>query len=250
MIHYTHAFCALAILLSASFVSAEDLKPVDGRSRALLVPAAESVISSQFAGRILEIQNKVGGNFSQNDILVKFDCSELNARLKVAEAEQESADVTLKAKHDLQKLQSAGETEIALAIAAAAKAKAQVQLQKTLMESCEIKAPYNGSVVKVMSHPFQSVNQGQQLLEIVSTTPPLARMHVPSRWLAWLKPGAQFKLTVDETGRNYHGTIVRISSRVDAVSQTVEAEGDIKDAAPLVAGMSGYVTFKRSGKQH
>ncbi len=239
----------LLTLCAVSLAAAEDARPADSRIRALLVPESESVIASQLAGRLLEVQNKVGSKFVQNDILIRFDCAELNARLKVAEAEQETADVTLKAKQELQKLQSAGETEVALALAAVSKARAQVALQKTLIDSCEIKAPFDGSVVKVLSQPFQSVNQGQALLEIVSSASPIVRMHVPSRWLVWLKPGNQFQIQVDETGRSYNGTVSRISARVDAASQSVELEGEIKGAPALVSGMSGYATFKRHGKQ-
>jgi hypothetical protein len=37
---------------------------------------------------------------------------------------------------------------------------------------------------------------------------------------------------------------------VDAVSQTVEAEGEIEATASLLAGMSGYATFKHQPKAH
>lgn len=226
----------------------DDEKARDHRIRTLLVPANESVISSQLAGRITEIKDQVGAVFARDEALVRFDCAELNARLTMAEAEQASADVTLKTKQELFKHQSAGETEVALAAAAASKARAQVILQRVLTDACVIRAPFDGSVVKVSARAFQSVNQGQPLLEIVSLAQPRARMNIPSRWLTWLKPGDSFQLTVDETGRTYTGKITVISARVDAVSQTVEVEGEIVPASSLVAGMSGYATFRQQGK--
>lgn len=235
------------LLLTGSLAEASELET--GRVRALMVPAHESVISSQLAGRITEMKDRVGGAFLRDEPIVSFDCAELNARLKMAEAEQESADVTLKAKQDLLKLHSAGETEVSLAAAAAAKAKAQVVLQKTLIDSCVIRAPFDGSVTKVSVRAYQSVNQGQPLLEIISKLPPKTRMNVPSRWLGWLKPGAAFSLVVDETGRTYSGKVVVISSKADAVSQTVEVEGEVDAPAGLVAGMSGYATFRSKGKR-
>ncbi len=240
----------IAMALAAGHAGAAEAdKAQDQRVRTLLVPASETVISSQLAGRITEIKDHVGIPFVRDEVLVRFDCNELNARLKMAEAELESADLTLKVKQELQKLQSAGETEVALAAAAASKARAQMVLQKVLIESCEIRAPFDGSVAKISARAFQSVNQGQSLLEIVSRTPPRARMNIPSRWLVWLKPGAAFKVTVDETGRSYTGKVTAVSSRVDAVSQTVEVEGEIENTAALVAGMSGYSAFKQQGKQ-
>lgn len=243
-------FVVVSALASSQVAAAEGEKSNDGRVRTLLAPARESVISSQFAGRITEMKDQVGVSFVRDEPIVSFDCAELNARLKMAEAEQESADVVLKAKQDLFKLQSAGETEVSLAAAAASKARAQVALQKTLIDACVIRAPFDGSVVKVSVHAFQSVNQGQPLLEIVSKSPPRARMNVPSRWLGWLKPGSSFRLAVDETGHSYSGKVTVVSARVDAVSQTVEVEGELENAAALVAGMSGYATFKQQGKRH
>lgn len=231
---------------TSSYAGAAGLE--GGRVRTLLVPSHESVISSQLAGRITAIKDQVGVSFVRDEPIVSFDCAELNARLKMAEAEQESADLTLKAKQELFKLNSAGETEVALSAAAAAKAKAQVVLQKTLIDSCVIRAPFDGSVTKVSVHAYQSVNQGQPLLEIVSKLPPRTRMNVPSRWLGWLKPGAAFRLTIDETGRAYSGKVTVVSSKADAVSQTVEVEGEVDAPAGLVAGMSGYATFKSQGK--
>jgi len=240
---------ALILLTRMHADGAEVENSRDLRVRALLSPAREAVISSQLAGRIVEMKEQVGMSFSRGDALVRFDCSELDARLKMAEAEQQSAELILKTKQELFKLQSAGETEVALAAAAAAKAKSQTVLQKTLMEACEIRAPFDGSVTRVAAHAFQSVNQGQALMEIVSLTSPRARMNVPSRWLEWLKAGVQFRLTVDETGRSYTGRITLVSARVDPVSQTVEIEGEVESATALVAGMSGYASFKRVGKQ-
>jgi RND family efflux transporter MFP subunit len=250
LIRHIQFFVIILMALAVSQTSyADGEKFRDHRIRTLLVPTSESVISSPIAGRIIEMKDQVGSVFSRDDTLVRFDCAELNAKLTMAQAEQASADVILKTKEELFKLQSAGETEVALAAAAASKAKAQVMLQKVLADSCVIRAPFDGGVVKVSARAFQSVNQGQTLLEIVSLAPPRARMNIPSRWLTWLQPGTKFQLTVDETGRTYTGIITVISARVDAVSQTVEVEGEVVSAASLVSGMSGYATFRQQGKK-
>lgn len=237
-----------SLILDVNPVKAGDADSGSNRIRTLLVPVEESVISSQLSGRIISIKDQVGGYFKKSEILVSFDCTELNAKLAMAEAELEIAAVTLKVKQDLFKLQAAGETEVTLAVAAAAKAKSQVALQMSLQDSCKIIAPFDGSVVKVSGRAFQSVNQGQPLLEIVSSKSPKARFNVPSRWLSWIKPGVRFSLVVDENGKTYSGKVNNISARVDAVSQTVEVEGEIDAAAQLFAGMSGYATFRQQGK--
>lgn len=226
-------------LFAASTAWAEQ----DHQVRTLLIPEREAAISSQFSGRIMELMDHIGLTFKKDDVLVRFDCAELTARLQMAEAELESASVTLNAKQELFKLQSAGETEVALAGAAVSRANAMVAIQKAQVGACEIRAPFDGSVVKVSARAFESVNLSQPILEIISNRTPKTRMNIPSSWLGWLKAGAPFKLRIDETGRSYDGHISAISERVDAVSQTVEAEGEIEGAKGLVAGMSGYAFF-------
>jgi membrane fusion protein, multidrug efflux system len=66
----------------------------------------------------------------------------------------------------------------------------------------------------------------------------------PSRWLAWLKPGMPFKVDIHETEKTYSAQVMRLSGRVDPVSQTIKVIGEITQTAPeLMAGMSGRVVI-------
>jgi hypothetical protein len=65
---------------------------------------------------------------------------------------------------------------------------------------------------------------------------------VPSRWLAWLKPGHQFRVRIDETTDTYPAKITRLGARVDPVSQSIKIAAVIDGRFPqLIAGMSGRV---------
>lgn len=211
--------------------------------RTMLIPDQETIISSQISGKILKTHDHIGNSFHKGDLLVQFDCDELKARLMIAEADRESAQINLNVKQELLALQSAGDVEVTLAKATLEKAKAQVALQTAEIKTCEIKAPFDGSVTKVTAHSFQSVTQGQPLMEIVSTNTPRVRMFVPSSWLVWLQVGSTFTIKIDETGKQYEGRVRSVSERIDAVSQTVEIEGTILKSSGLVAGMSGYASF-------
>jgi len=82
-------------------------------------------------------------------------------------------------------------------------------------------------------------------VEIVSRGPFKLRLNVPSKWLAWLKPGTPFEVKIDETGRGYAAKVTAINARVDAASQSLELEGSITEGAgDLLAGMSGTARFK------
>ncbi|MDX1375569.1 MAG: HlyD family efflux transporter periplasmic adaptor subunit, partial [Burkholderiales bacterium] len=108
-----------------------------------------------------------------------------------------------------------------------------------------VSAPFAGRAVKVHVKPHQGVNAGQPLVEIVSEGPFKLRLNVPSKWLAWLKPGTPFEVTIDETGQTYAASVTTINARVDAASQSVELEGRITERSDrLLAGMSGTARFK------
>lgn len=212
--------------------------------RVLLVPRREATIVSEIIARVVAIPTTLGTTVRAGEPLVRFDCSEQKAKLDMASAEMDAAREAHAAKLRLQGLQSAGELEVTLAAAARDRAKGALDLAETQHRACTIAAPFAGRVVKLSARPHQSVTAGQPLLEFVSADPPRLRLNVPSRWLRWIKPGSRFDVTVDETGRTYRATVAAINGRVDAVSQSVELEGDVVEGdARLLAGMSGTARF-------
>ena len=212
--------------------------------RVLLVPRREATIVSEIIARVVAIPTTLGTTVRAGEPLVRFDCSEQKAKLDMASAEMDAAREAHAAKLRLQGLQSAGELEVTLAAAARDRAKGALDLAETQHRACTISAPFAGRVVKLSARPYQSVTAGQPLLEFVSADPPRLRLNVPSRWLRWIKAGSRFDITVDETGRTYRATVAAINGRVDAVSQSVELEGDVVEGdAKLLAGMSGTARF-------
>jgi membrane fusion protein, multidrug efflux system len=218
---------------------------LDARAiRALLVAQRETTLVSQIVGRIDRINGDLGATFREGATLIQFDCSEFNARLKMADAEFNAAQQTHEGKIRLQGLNAAGEIEVATAAAAMEKAKAQIELTKTQIRQCRVEAPFAGRIVKMNVKQHQGVNVGQAMLEIISAGPPKVKLNAPSKWLAWLKPGVLFELQVDETGKYYQAVVTALNGRVDAVSQSIEIEARVSGPHPeLLAGMSGYARF-------
>lgn len=216
--------------------------------RVLIASDIETILSSQIAGKILELNAALGSSFEQGYVLVRFDCSELISRLKMSEADLDSAEIIYKSKMELKKLSSAGDTEVMIAEAAAKKALAQVEIQKVFTDYCTIKAPFSGRVVKMLIKPYQSITQGQPLLEIVKKGSIKVKSNIPSRWLSWMRADMGFRVTIDETGKTYDAVVTSINGRVDSISQTIEIEGQIKGDHPdLLFGMSGTASFVRKG---
>jgi len=214
--------------------------------RVLVSADEESTLSSQMAGKIAAIPIGIGASFRKGQVLVRFDCSERRAQLDTAQAELLGARETHEAKLRLQGMGSAGELEVTLAAAAVEKAKSQVRLYDTQMTFCVVAAPYAGRVARLKAKSFESVSLGQPLIEIINTASLKAQLHVPSNWLAWLKPGTPFEIAIDETGKRYAARVRQINGRVDAISQTVELDARFDNKhGELVPGMSGTAIFKQ-----
>ena len=212
--------------------------------RVLMIPAAETTLVAPMVGRIDRLNVQLGSAFRAGQSLVSFDCSESDARLRMAQAELASAKEQYDAKLRLQALNAAGDVEVQMAASAAERAKAQIAVNQTQTRLCRVDAPFAGRVVKIHVKQFQGTNVGQAMVDIVSSGPLKVRLNAPSRWLQWLKVGTPFDVVIDETGKSYPANVSAINGRVDAVSQSIELEAQVRGAFPeLLAGMSGNARF-------
>ncbi|WP_200843874.1 efflux RND transporter periplasmic adaptor subunit [Pantoea sp. 18069] len=212
--------------------------------RVLLSPELETVLASQMLGRIATLNVGLGTRVAKGRTLLSFDCSEANARLRMAQAEYANAKETQDVKERLRKLDAAGDSEVMLARTQADRARAAIALTEVQMGQCVVKAPFSGHIVKLHVKPAQGVNVGVPLLEMVSDGPLKLRLNVPSRWLHALKNGTTFEVVIDETRKTYPAKVTAINARVDAVAQTIEMEARIDGQHPeLLAGMSGVARF-------
>lgn len=214
--------------------------------RVLIAAEQESILAAQMAGRIAQVNISLGSSINKGQALLQFVCDEQNAHLNMAKAEFYGAQQTYESKVKLHAMQAGSELEVRQAAASAEKYKAQIQLYQAQLRLCSISAPFSGRVTKLHVKPFESVNVGQPLIEIVNDRKLKAQLHLPSQWLAWLKPGAPFTMQIDETGKSYSAQVKRINGKVDVVSQSIEIEGEVVgNLEGLLPGMSGQAVFKR-----
>lgn len=210
--------------------------------RAQLTPRQYTTLSSELSGRIDAIGKRLGETFKQGEVLVTFDCAVQRAQLARGKAIVTQTEKTLAINQRLQQLHSIGQLEVDVAHAEVEKAKADFTVAEAMVSKCVIAAPFDGIVVEQKAQPFQYATPGQALLDIVSNQSLEVELIMPSRWLAWLTPGYPFQIQVDETGKTYPTKILRVSGRVDPVSQSIKVVAGVTTPAPeLMAGMSGKI---------
>ncbi len=235
---------ASAVLSGPKGSAAESLVSASESVRVLLIPDAETTLSSPVTARIKTLLATIGSSVTSGQTLVSFDCDEPTARLSMANAELAGAVETHEAKIRMQGLEQASDVEVALAASAAAKARGQVALQKAQVAQCSVVAPWSGRVSKVHVRNHMSVTPGQPMLELVKSGPLRLKMNVPSRLISKIRVGTVIDVSIDETGKSYQAKMLAFNSRVDPVSQTIEIEAAIpKYHAELLPGMSGVANL-------
>jgi membrane fusion protein, multidrug efflux system len=227
--------------------AAKDISNVGQNLRAQIKARESTQISSEMSGRISQLKIRDGERFSAGQVLVGFHCSLEEAQLTKAKATLEKKTKTHEVNLKLEKLDSVSTLQIAVSKTEAEEAKADVRVAQAVLERCTIKAPFSGKVVEVTARSYQSVREGDPLLEIINEKDLEVEFIAPSRALPQLKPGNTFKVTLDETAKTYKAEIIRLGGRVDPVSQTIKVYGRIiKDSAELLPGMSGAIELTPS----
>ena len=206
--------------------------------------AVGAVLSSQIRARINQLSLRNGDSFSKGDVLIRFDCTVLVAERERASAEHRAATRVRESNRRLSKHKAVGILELELSELRVDKTSSELKLARSRVQLCTLRAPHDGRLVKRHVNAHESVTEDQPLLEILDDRSLEVLINVPSNWLAWLTIGTQFDLSIDETGQNYPAQVVRLGSRVDAVSQSLEISAQLEGSMQgLIAGMSGFASF-------
>lgn len=219
--------------------------------RAQLMPRRFTTLVAEVGAKINRLPVAEGGTIKAGQLLVGFDCSLQQSLLQKARAEQNAAQLTVKANQRLLELNSIGQLELELSRAALDRASAEVAAQQAVLGKCSIVAPYAGRVAEQKVREQQFVQPGQALLDIFDDSVLELEFLVPSHWLGWLKVGQKFDVEIDETKRTYPAKFLRIGARVDPVSQSIKVTAAIDGQFPeLIAGMSGRVKVAPPAAAH
>ncbi len=215
--------------------------------RAQLVPLRKSLFSAGISAIIERVAVQEGDIVKQGKLLLAFDCDRIEASYDTARAKVKGAEAKLEVNRELVKLNSVGPLEVKLNEADLEAARGEMAAVQAQLQHCEIKAPFDGAVTSRVIEQYQFVEEGEDLLELVSRDELEVRMLMPSTSLAWLEVGTSFTMLVEELDRAMPGTIVRIGGAVDPVSLTIPVFGRLDENPPtLLPGMSGRVQFVNS----
>ncbi len=239
---YAFASTLLVGLMTAAPASAQN---EETSFRGIVRAVDEAWISTDLGFRVETLPFREGQSFNKGATLATFDCSDLKAELKSAEAQLHAEQITFENNARLAKLNAVGKFEVQLSEAKVDQAEATVEAYHSKLARCTIKAPFAGRIAVMRAHAFEIPDRTQPIMQIVGQSELEIEMLLPSQWLKWLKPGVGFDFGIDETGGSLPCEVSRVAAIVDPVSQTVKVVGRFTgDPKGVLPGMSGPARFK------
>ncbi|WP_217645571.1 efflux RND transporter periplasmic adaptor subunit [Oceanisphaera psychrotolerans] len=210
--------------------------------RAQLSPVRYATLAAEQGGKIKRISVREGQRVEKGQRLVEFDCALQAAQLQKARAQLAGAKNTHTGNQRMADLNAIGSVELNNSLIEVAKAQADIAYLDATIKSCTIDAPYAGSIGEQRAREQEFVQAGQPLLDILDDSALELEFIVPSRWLGWFKPGHNFAVQIEDTGKTYPVKLRYTAARVDPLSQSVKAvaviDGQFEE---LLAGMSGQI---------
>ncbi len=216
-----------------------------GSVRAKIRPVQHAVLSAPLAATLLTLGAREGSRVKKGDLLMKFDCTPLEAQLIVAQTRRKAALTKLDVNERLEKIHNVSKLDLALSRSEVALTEADIKGIRAQLAQCTVDAPFSGVVTQQLVQAREFTNPGDPILRLVNIDDLEIEMVVPSTLLRKLHAGDPFILHVDELDRDINARIKYVVREVDPVSQTVRVIGvPVKAEADLLPGMSGNVRFE------
>lgn len=214
---------------------------------AVLVPRSSTVISSSQDGKIAAIPLQNGDSFHKGDILIQYDCTDLEAEAEMAGYQKDFTQVKSDGLNQLFKLDIISDIDRMNIETENRQAKAKMKIYASKLSSCTIKADFDGHVTKRLANAGEYTRTDRVLMEVASDEPLEIEFLLPSKWLRWVNVGAPLRLTLNENDQNYEAHVTRIYGEVDPVSQSIQMRAALENYdTPLLPGMSGKATLSVS----
>ena len=222
--------------------------------KVVLFPFREAILSTQIDGVVVKYNFRGGERFKKSDVLLKLDDKKYNNDLQrmrslMKEAElnanytrQKWEDNKRLFKEDLQSEIEVIKSELDAKVGAERYQTAQINYADALLQLafCTIRAPFDGTVEKLLTREFETVRSGQPLISIIDDNQLLAVMNLPTAELPKIKIGIPVTFKVHENGKTVTGSVFEIAGRADHRSETIEIKVLIDNAEHhFSAGMSG-----------
>jgi RND family efflux transporter MFP subunit len=193
-----------------------------------------ATLEARVSGRITELPVTLGSKVGRNQLLVRLEAPELQARLAQAEASLEQAESDWKRISTLFDQQSVTRAEFESAYAQHRRAKGAADEARAMMSYVEVVAPFDALVTRKWTEVGDLAAPGKPLLEIEDPSMLQMEADVPEILAAAVERDARLRIHVDS--REIEGVVMEIAPAADQASRTLKVKLDLPPTPGLRPG--------------
>ncbi len=189
--------------------------------------AARSVrLRAEIDGRVLEIGAKRGARVGKDELIVRLDARDLEARLQQARALVYQRQIQYDASKRLKSKNFQSQTNVAEALANLEAARASAKRVEVALSHSSLVAPFDGVLHTRPVEIGDFIAEGKEVARIIELDPILITGDVTQRELDYLKVGAQGSAKL-LTGEQLEGVLRYVASESDGVTRTFRVELEV-----------------------
>ena len=201
-------------------------------------------VVSRTQGLVKTILVEEGDRVTEGQPLAQLDTDALELTLREREVNMNSLESNYKRSQELveQELLSSQEFEqTKFQFEAAA---TQYESAKLQLAYATIRSPFSGIITERLVEVGNLVNANDVVFRTADLDPLLARIHVPEKDIAQVRPGQSVRINVEGSDQTHTGRVSLISPIVDPESGTVKVTVEIRDrSGRLRPGMFSTVNL-------
>ncbi|HOX57817.1 MAG TPA: efflux RND transporter periplasmic adaptor subunit [Candidatus Paceibacterota bacterium] len=200
------------------------------------VTAAQGVtVTPEIPGIVREIAFDSGAVVAKDDLLLRLDTSEEEARLRALQAQEELARINLARERSLREQNMVSQSELDSAEATLKQTRGNADTIRATIEKKTIRAPFAGRSGIRLVNLGQYLEAGAPIVSLQSLRPVYADFSLPQQDLARLKPGMRVRVTTDAyPGRDFDGTLTAINPDLDQQTRSVGLRAAFDNADQLL----------------
>jgi membrane fusion protein, multidrug efflux system len=183
----------------------------------------EAKVVSEIGGVVLALNAEEGQSVRKGQVLAKLDAERHSVLLRQAEAELERLRHQDARNENLFQRQLIARNAYEQNKSDLATRKAEVDMARLSLSKCAVVAPFDGVITRRWIKQGQLLKVNEVAFEMADFSELKARLRVPERASAALKPGQIVDYRADALpGQRFRAEVERVSPVVDAASGTVD----------------------------
>ena len=200
-------------------------------------------IEAKVAGRISKMHVDLGQRVTKEQLLAEIDAKEVKAQYDRAVANRDQALRDYKRAADLLQKQVTSQQEFDAVEGRYRIAEAAVNEASTMLGYVEVRAPFDGVVVRKIADTGDFASPGKPILQIENPGNLRFEADVPEAIIEKVQAGAPVDVSVSTISSPLRGSVSEISPAADPVSRTFLVRIDLPSSQGVKAGQFGRALF-------